>query len=76
MAGESENMSRAGRWAASMSEEMNRAAWERRQEEHWERLHRQLYWLPGYFLLWSVGLFVVAFVVALVLGISMASVTR
>lgn len=67
---------RAERWAQSMSGDVDRAAWERRQEEHWERLHQQLYWLPGYFLLWSLCIVVVAAVIGMVLGISAAALVR
>jgi len=72
MPGSGDETTRSERWAASMSAEMDRAAWERRQEEHWERLHKQLYWLPWYFVVWSVGLTVAAFIGALALGISLA----
>ena len=60
-----EHETRADRWAQSMATDMDRAAWERRQEEHWERLHQQLYWLPWYFAVWSLGIgFVLGVIVA------------
>jgi len=76
MNGHPEEGGRAERWRASMADDMNHAEWERRQEEHWERLHRQLYWLPGYFIAWSLALFVGGFVLALVFGISLAGLAK
>ena len=56
---DTDTTSRADRWAQSMAADVDRAAWERRQEEHWERLHSQLYWMPVYFILWSLGIGIV-----------------
>lgn len=73
MPGSGDEGTRAERWAASMAEDMNRGAWERRQEEHWERLHKQLYWLPGYFIGWSLAIAVGAVFVGMALGVSFAA---
>jgi hypothetical protein len=73
---EMERETRADRWAQSMSADMERAAWERRQEEHWQRLHKQLYWLPCYFIVWSLAVGIGAAVLGVLFGVSLAGLAR
>ena len=68
---------RAERWLATASGAENapemradarEAARERREEAHWERLHRQIKFLPLTFLLWSLLFLVSAVVLGVILG--------
>ena len=79
MAGPVDEMTRADRWAKNMAPDAATARAERladererRQEEHWERLHRQLQFLPLMFFLWSLAIAAVCFLCVVVFGLSLA----
>ena len=77
MAAPRDQQTRAERWATSMAKDADPHSTperldqerERRQEAHWERLHRQLQLLPLMFFLWSLAITAVIVVFAAILGI-------